>query len=154
MAAGDLTIFNEFTQDLGEKVHDFSSDTFKLAIIDDTVTPLQDTESPRWDVSSSQDYDGNEVSDAGGYTADGITVPVTWLRSGTTTTSDDNSGDIELAQDAGGFDNARWGILYNSSATNKNAIAFIDYGSAGLDETAGVVRIYWNSLGIFTVAAI
>ena len=151
MAEGDVTVFYEFFQDVGEEVHDFASDTIKLALIDDTITPLVDTNSPRWDATSSQDYAGNEVSDAGNYTADGVTIPVTWTRTTDTATLDDDNGDIEWAADAGGFDNARWGILYNSSATNKNAIAFIDFGAAGLDESAGAVKIYWNGSGIFTI---
>jgi len=154
MAEGDVTLFNEFLEDLGEEVHDFANDTIKLALIDDTVTPLADTDQPRWDASSSQDYDGHEVSDAGGYTAGGITIPVTFTRTTDTVTLDDNNGDVELDPDPAGFDDARWGILYNSSATNKNCICFIDFGSSGLDETAGAVRIYWNSSGIFTISGV
>ena len=154
MAAGDITVFNEFTEDLGEGVHDFSSDTIKLGLIDDTITPLADTDAPRWDVSSSQDYDGNEVSTAGGYTTGGITIPVTFRRSTDTATLQDDSGDVSLAADPAGFDDARWGIIYNASATNKNAIAFVDFGASGLDETAGTVRIYWNSSGIITIAVV
>jgi len=154
MAAGDVTVFNEFVQDVAEGVHDFSSDTIKLALIDDTVTPLEDTDAPRWAISSSQDYDGHEVSDAGGYTSGGITIPVTFTRSSETATLDDDSGDVELDADPAGFDDARWGIIYNDSATNKNAIAFVDFGEDGLDETAGTVRIYWNSSGIITIAVV
>jgi len=152
MAAGDVTVFNEFVEDLGEGVHDFSADTIKLALIDDTVTPLADTDAPRWGASSSQDYDGHEVSTGGAYTADGFTIPVTFTRTTTTATLDDDSGDIELTQDPSGFDNARWGILYNASATNKEAICFVDFGAGMLDETAGTVSIYWNASGILTIA--
>jgi hypothetical protein len=159
MAAGDITVFNEFTEDLGEKVHDFAIDTIKLAFIDDSVTPLADTNAPRWDITSSQDYDVNEVTDAGNYTADGVTIPVTYERTAGVAKLNDDSGDIEWNADPAGFgspgnNKARWGILYNASATNKNAIAFVDFGSSGLDETAGAVRIYWPSNGILTVSAI
>jgi hypothetical protein len=159
MAAGDITVFNEFLEDLGEEIHDFESDTIKLALIDDSVTPLQDANTPRWHASSDQDYKGNEVSAAGNYTVDGHTIPVSWEREGDTCTLNDDGGNIEWLQDAGGFgvatdDAARWGILYNSSAANKNAICFIDFGSPGLDERVGAVNIYWNSTGILTVEVV
>jgi hypothetical protein len=36
---------------------------------------------------------------------------------------------VTIAQDAAGFTNARWGIIYNNTDANKRAIAFIDLGS-------------------------
>ena len=39
MARGDFTVFEEFADQLGKELHNFSSDTLKLAIIDNTVTP-------------------------------------------------------------------------------------------------------------------
>ena len=151
--AGTLYVFNEFTQDLGEKVHDFSSDTIKLALIDSTVIPLVDADTPRWDATSGQDYKGHEVSAAGNYTADGVTIPVTWDRTGLTSKLDDDSTDINWLADPAGFDNARYGIIYNSDATNKNAIAFIDFETT-LNEKTGPVNIYWNTSGIVTVSVI
>jgi hypothetical protein len=158
MAAGDITMFYEFFQDIGEEVHDFANDTIKLGLITDVITPLANADTPRWDDTSGQDYDGNEVTDAGNYTADGVTIPVTWERTTDTASLKHDNGDIEWSQNAIGFGSdpvtkpvARWGILYNSSATNKNAICFIDFGSSGLDEAAGAVKIYWNETGIFTI---
>ena len=62
----------------------------------------------------------------------------------------DNVGDIALAQDAVGFTDGYYGILYNDSATNKNAIGFIDLGGP-VSEQAGPVNINWNASGILTV---
>jgi len=152
MATGDVTVFNEFVEDLGEEVHDFENDTLKLAIIDTTVTPTQDTATPQWGAGSSQDYDANEVSTAGGYTANGETLTtVTFDRSTTTVTLD--ADDVSLSQDAGGFTDGAWGILYNDSAANKNCIAFVELDAAGgLDETAGDITISWDASGILTIA--
>jgi len=154
MAAGDVTVFNEFLEDIGEGFHDFETDTVKLALISSGITPLVNTESPRWDVSSSQDYRTYQVSTGGAYPDGGFTVPVTFRRTTGVVTLNDDNGDIELDPDPLGFNNARWGILYNASAANKNAIAFVDFGDVGLDETAGAVRIYWNMSGIFTIETI
>lgn len=152
MAVGDVTVFNEFTEDLGEEVHDFENDTIKLAIITSVVTPVVDTATPQWSATSSQDYDGNEVTTSGGYTANGITVPVTFTRSGATCTLNDNSGDISLSQDASGFTNGAWGILYNASAASSQAIAFVELDTAGgLSEQAGPININWHTNGILTI---
>lgn len=150
MARGDLTIFNEFVEDVGEEVHDFENDTLKLALIDNTITPAQDTASPRWAASSSQDYDGNEVSAAGNYVANGLTLAnVTYTRSTVTATLD--ADNVSIAQDGSGFTDAYWGIIYNDSATNKNAIAFIELGGP-VSEQAGPVNINFNASGILTIA--
>lgn len=152
MATGDVTIFNQFVEDLGEEIHDFENDTLKLAIIDDTVTPTADTATPQWGAGSSQDYDANEVSTAGGYTANGETLAsVTYERSTTTATLD--AANITLSQNGSGFTDGAWGILYNDSATNKNCIAFVELDSTGgLDQTAGDININWDDDGILTVA--
>ena len=152
MATGDVTVFNEFTEDIGEEIHDFENDTIKLALIDNTVTPLADTATPQWGAGSSQDYDANEVSTAGGYTANGETVAVTFTRTTDTSTLNDNSGDISLAQNGSGFTDAYWGILYNDSAVNKNCIAFVELGGP-VSEQAGPVNINWNASGILTIQA-
>jgi hypothetical protein len=151
MARGDLTVFNEFIVSMGEKLIDLELDVIKLALITDTVTPLVDTATPTWDASSSQDYDANEVSTAGGYTAGGFTVSGPELiRSGAVATFDDDDSNLSLAQNGSGFTNAYWGILYSDSATAKNAIAFIEMGGP-VSEQEGPININFNASGILTI---
>lgn len=150
MARGDFTVFEEFADQLGEEIHNFVSDTIKLAIIDNVVTPTAADATPAWGATSGVDYDANEVTNAGGYTTGGETIPVTWTEAAGVATLDDDSGDIALAQDASGFTDGYWGILYNDSATNKNAIGFLDLGGP-VSEQAGPVNINWNVSGILTV---
>jgi len=50
---------------------------------------------------------------------------------------------VTLAQDASGFTNGRWGIIYNNSDTNKRAIAFVDFGS-DRSLVSGAITIDWN----------
>ena len=68
MARGDFTVFEEFADQLGKELHNFSSDTLKLAIIDNTVTPAAGDATPAWGATSGVDYDSYEVTNAGGYT--------------------------------------------------------------------------------------
>lgn len=146
MAKGDLTVFEEFTDQLGKEIHNFSSDTFKVGIIDNTSPPTAADATPAW-----ADYSANEVSTAGGYIANGIALTgVTWTESNGTATLDD-TGNISLSQNASGFTDGYWGILYNDTATGKNAIAFIDLGGPA-SEQAGPININWGASGILTVA--
>lgn len=150
MARGDFTVFEEFANQIGEEVHKFDTDTLKLALIDDTVTPTAADATPQWGAGSGVDYDANEVSTAGGYTANGETLSgVTWGEADGVATLDD-TGNISLAQNGSGFTDAYWGILYNDSAANNDAIGFLDLGGP-VSEQAGAITITWNASGILTV---
>lgn len=144
MATGDVTIFEEFTEMLGQEVFDFDNDTLKLGLIDNTTPPTAADATPRWG-----DYSGNEVGTGGGYTANGETLTtVSWSEAdGTATLDADN---VSLTQDASGFTDAYWGIIYDDNATNDEAIGFVELGGP-VSEQAGPVAINWNASGILTV---
>jgi hypothetical protein len=144
MARGDLTLFEEFADNIGKEIHNFASDTLKLGIVDDTITPTAADATPTW-----SDYSANEVSTAGGYTADGETLAsVTYTETDGVATLD--AANVSLAQNGSGFTDAYWGILYNSSAAGGNAIGFVDLGGP-VSEQAGPAAINWNASGILTV---
>jgi len=148
MARGDLTLFEELTDQLGEKGHNFSSDTLKLGIVDNTLTPLDSIETPTW-----SDYSANEVTDAGGYVTGGIALTgVTWSEVDGVSTLDD-SGNISLAQDALGFTDGYWGILYNDTNATKMAVAFVDLGGP-VSEQDGPININWGASGIFKLTKV
>lgn len=150
MARGDFTVFEEFSLQLGQELHTLASDTLRLALIDNVVTPTAADATPAWGATSGVDYDGNEVATTGGYTATGIALTgVTFTEAAGVATLDDTAN-ISLAQNGSGFTNAYWGILYNDSATNNNAIGFLDLGGP-VSEQAGPVNINWNASGILTI---
>lgn len=143
MARGDLTLFEEFAREEGEGVHDFSSDTLKLGIIDNTTPPTAADATPRWG-----DYSGNEVSTAGGYTANGETLAnVSWTEAAGVATLD--ADNVTISQNGSGFTDGYWGIIYNDTATNDEAIGFVDLGGP-VSEQDGAISINWNASGIFT----
>ena len=152
MATGDVTVFNQFVEDVGEEIHNFASDVIKLGIITTGVTPAATDSAPQWSATSGVDYDGNEVSAAGSYTAGGETVgSPTYTISGATATLDGT--DVTLAQNGSGFTNGAWGILFNETAISNQAIAFVELDSdGGLSEQSGDININWNTDGILTVA--
>ena len=144
MATGDLTLFEEFSDQLGEEAHNFATDTLKLGLIDNSSAPTAADATPTW-----SDYSGNEVSTAGGYSADGITLTsMTWTEASGVATLD--AANISLSQDGSGFTDAYWGILYNDSNGTDMAIGFIELGGP-VSEQAGPVAINWNASGILTV---
>ena len=147
MAKGDVTLFNEFAADFANKLHNLKdTDVIKLGLVTDVTTPLV-ASTARWATFSA-----NDVSAAGGYTAGGLTLAYTvatrWALAAGVGTYD--ADDVELAQDAGGFTDARWGIIYNDTATNDEAIGFLDLGG-DVSEVAGPIKIEWNVAGILTV---
>jgi hypothetical protein len=144
MAAGDVTIFEEFAEMLAQETFNFDSDTLKLGIIDNSTPPTAADATPRWG-----DYSANEVSTAGGYTADGETLAnVSWSEAdGVATLDADN---VSLAQDGSGFTDAYWGIIYDDTAANDEAIGFVELGGP-VSEQAGPVAVNWNASGILTV---
>lgn len=146
MARGDFTLFEEFANQLGSENHIFENggDTIKLGLVDDTLTPAADDGTPTWG-----DYSANEVSTAGGYTANGETLSNQSYDEvdGVATFDADN---VSLTQDGSGFTDAYWGILYNDTNGTDMAIGFLDLGGP-VSEQAGPVAINWNASGIFTV---
>lgn len=148
MARGDFVLFEEFSKDVASGVHNFSSCTLKLGIVNNDHVPSADEATPRW-----ADYSANEVSTAGGYTANGITLSGdTFAEAGGVTTVDD-TGNVLIAQNAAGFENGYWGILYNDTASNDEAIGYIDLGGP-VSEVAGPIAITWSANGIFTVTTV
>ena len=144
MARGDLTVFEEFAGQLGQEMHDFSSDVLKIAVIDNSTPPTAADASPTWG-----DYSANEVSTAGGYTANGETLDgVTWTEAAGVATLDAN--DEAIAQNGSGFTDGYWAVIYNDTEATDAAIAFVDLGGP-VSEQAGPININFNAAGILTV---
>ena len=137
MAAGDVTLFEEFTREIGEKIYNLSSDTLKFGIIDNTLAPVKSIATPRW-----ADWSVNQVSGTG-YTADGNTLTtVTWTEADGVSTLKADS--FTISQNGAGFTGAYWGIIYSSTATNDEAICFVELGTAIGNDTGDVVVKFNN----------
>ena len=150
MASGDVTVFNQFKEDLGNKVFDLDGDTLKLALVTSVVTPAATTAGPHFGGTGTTNLATNEVTAGGNYTAGGVTLTSTTFNEATGTVTFD-AADISITQAAGNPTNARWGIIYSDTDTNKRCIAFVDLGSDS-DLSGGNFTITWNASGIFTLA--
>ncbi len=145
MARGDLTVFEEFAAQLGAENHVLNaSDVFKLLIIDNTTPPTASDTTP-----TLSDYVANEVSTAGGYTANGETIAnCTYSEAAGVGTFDGDN--VVISQNGSGFTDAYWGIIYNDSNATDMAVAFVDLGGP-VSEVAGDITVAWNASGIFTI---
>ena len=148
MAAGDLVLFNQFLEDEANGVHNLDADSIKGALTDGTTTPTAATADPRWGAGGTTNFSSEEVTPGGNYVAGGIDVAGAITRSGGTVTFD-GATNPTWAQNASNPTDARWMILYNDTASGKNAIGFVDLGST-FNMTTGALTVTFNASGIAT----
>jgi len=148
MALNDLQLFDEFALTMldGTADHDLTvgGDTVKFAFVTgDTETPIKAYATPTW-----SDFSTDDCAATGGYTAAGETLAnQTYTEAAGVATFD--ADDVALSQDPSGFEDARWGIIYNDTSSTKACIGFVDMGS-DTSEVAGPITIAFNASGIFT----
>ena len=150
MAAGDFKWFAQGLHDLGNKIHDLDADDFRMGIITTATTPAVNTAAPHWAGTGTTNMSTNQVVTTGtSYTAPLVLTSEAWALTATGAAMD--VADITLAQDASGFTNGRWGVVYNNTDANKRAIGYLDLGS-DRSLVAGSVTITMNAAGIFSLA--
>lgn len=150
MAQGDVTWFNAAKLKLGLKKLELETDVLKLGLVTASVTPAAATADPCWGAGGTTNLASYEVTPGGNYSAGGPTVANNTFTesSGTATLDADNTS---IAQNASNPTNARWGIVYSDTATNKDALAFVDLGGV-TDLSSGGFSITWNASGIMSLA--
>jgi hypothetical protein len=142
MAVGEIKWFGQALLDLGNKVHDLDGDTLKLGLITSATTPAIGTSQPHWGGTGSTNLATNQVITGSTYATGGPALAtVVWTLVGTVPTL--QAANVVVNQDASGFTDARWGIIYNSTDANKRAIAYIDLGSARSIQ-AGSLTLDWS----------
>lgn len=150
MASGDFKWFAQGLHDLGNKIHDLDADDFRIGIITTATTPAVNTAAPHWAGTGTTNMSTNQVVTTGtSYTAPLVLASEAWALTATGAAMD--VADITLAQDASGFTNGRWGVVYNNTDANKRAIGYLDLGS-DRSLVAGSVTITMNASGILSLA--
>lgn len=145
MANGDIKWFAQALHDLGNKIHDLDADDLRVGFITSAVTPALGDAAPHWGGTGTTNFNTSEVTAGGNYPAEGyVLVSVSWSVVSNVPTL--RATDISIAQHASNPTNARWGILYNNTDTNKRAIGFLDFGSAR-DLTAGAFTFNFGGAG-------
>lgn len=150
MATGDIKWFAAGLKALGDKVHNLGSDTLKLGIVTNATVPSIDTADPRWGAGGTTNFLSNQVATGGAsYTAPVTLASVTWTTVGSGPGVPTlRASDITLAQDASGFTNGAYGIIYNDTDASKRAIAYIELSSGGAASlVAGSLTINFQGAG-------
>lgn len=124
------------------RVVDFDTDTIKVMFASTTYVPSASGHAVKANVTG-------EVTGTG-YTAGGVTLTgVTFVESAGTVTFD--AADIVLAQNAAGFSNARYAIVYKDTtvAATSTLIACIDLGS-NMGTVAGPLELNFQATGLIS----
>ena len=156
MAQGTVTLFNEFAKAKGDGRINMATDEFKVTFVTlqaggtPTITAADPV--PTWGAGGTTNLSTSEVASGGSYTAGGkIVATPTWLLSGSIVTFDDDGSNLLWAALAGSPETIKVGVLYSNTATNKDAVGFIDMtpdGTTAISMVAAPVGIDWNVLGI------
>lgn len=141
--------FNSFKQTqldgtIGTAPIDFDTDAIKVALITSVLAPIAATHD-LWD-----DLSTNEVSGTN-YAVGGETLTVTVNEVTGTVTVD--SDDPQWLENAAGFANARYAILYKDAgaASDSPLVCFLDF-TIDKGNTASNLVLQIDALGIFTLA--
>lgn len=151
MATGTIKWFAQGLLDLGNKIHNLSSDTIKLGIVTAAPPPSLSTAAPHWGGTGTTDLSATQVTIAGTqYTGPKTLANVTWTLVSNVATL--RADDVVMTIDAAGFTNGAFAIIYNDTDANKRALGFVELSAGGtLSLVAGAVTIDWNT-DILTVA--
>ena len=146
MAAGDLAVFNEAKQNIGNTLLDLSITTdFSVMLI--TTLPTVSDVTP-----DTADY--TEVSGSN-YTAGGIALTTSWNEA-TGTVTFDSTVNPSWTQHASGPTNIKAALIYSETAVGEDALAFIDMttdgGTTAISLVDGDISITFHANGIFTLA--
>lgn len=153
MATGDIKWFAQALLDLGKKLHDLSTETIKLGIVTTATVPTLATADPRWGAGGSTNFSSSQVATGGtSYTGPVTLASVTWTIVSNVPTL--RAANVSLAQDASGFTNGAYGIIYNDSDAGKRCLGFVELSSTGsISLVAGPLVTDWNGVNgdIFTI---
>lgn len=124
---GNIRWFAQALHDLGNGVHNLSTADLRLVLLTGAVTPAIGTAGPHVGGTGTTNLITNQVALGTAYTGPIVLTGESWtLVAGVPTL---RAAIVTIAQDAGGFTNARWAAIFNQTDANRRALCFIDLGS-------------------------
>ena len=146
MATGDVKWFQQALLDIGNKIHNLGSDALQLGIVTTGTVPAIGTAAPHWGGTGTTNFASSQVGIGGGYVGPIALATVTWSLVSAVATL--RAADVVIPQNASGFANGAWGIIFNNTDANKRALAFVELSAAGsLSIVSGSVTIDWQGAG-------
>lgn len=151
MAQGTLKWFAQGLHDLGNKIHDLDTDDWRMGIVTG-VTPAVNTAAPHWGGTGTTNYATSQVVTTGtSYTGPIVLTSEAWTLTATGAAMD--FANISLAQDASGFANGAYGIVYNNTDANKRAIGYIELSATNVASlVSGAITITFHASGTLALA--
>lgn len=132
MATGDIKWFSAGLLQLGTGIHNLTTADLRLGIVTTATVPTIDTAVPHWGGTGTTNFATNQVSTGGGYTGPVALASVTFTEIGTGPKVPTlRATDPVIPQNASGFTNGAYGIIYNNTDANKRALGFIEISAAG-----------------------
>jgi len=141
MARGDIKWFNRALFDCGSKLHDLPADSLRLGIVTNATVPTNNSADPRWGAGGSTNFSSSQVGLATGYAGPIALASKTFSQVSNIPTL--RAAVVTIAQDAAGFADGYWGIIYNDTDAGKRAIAFVELGGP-VGNVNGPIDIDWN----------
>lgn len=146
MPTSSFSPVNKLTEDVGTEVHNFASDTFKIAL--SNTAPNAATMAVLADIG--------EITPGNGYSAGGNEVPTTTYVAEVDGSSTFDGGDVVFTPVTGAIADFRYAWLYNSTPVGGPLIGWYDNGAAvtGLsDPSTFTVQIQTNILQVTSTGA-
>lgn len=128
MAAGDVHIVAKALANNDTHAGGLWTNTIKMAIITNAITPAITDSDPRWGAGGGQNYSTAEVTPGGAYTAGGISLAGNAVALSSANINWNATSPISLAANASNPTGAYWGIFYDSTSVNKEVFGFVDLG--------------------------
>ncbi len=145
MAIGDITVFQNHKRRRanGQSRFDFDAGAVKVALMKNTWTPSHT-------LTFWSNIITNQIATGAGYAGPAPLVGSTLTAAAGVVKFDANDTTV-ATQDAAGFANARWAVLFHDTGTPSTSelIAWIDLGG-NVGNVQGPVQLRWNAAGILT----
>ena len=153
MATGTIKWFAQGLHDLGNKIHDLDADDFRLGIVTTATVPAVNTAAPHWGGTGTTNFATNQVGTGGtSYTGPIVLTSEAWALNANGANMDWSDTPMQLPQDASGFTNGAYGIVYNNTDANKRALCYIEISSAGTASlVTGAININLNASGALSL---
>lgn len=137
----NIVVYQDFVGEIHGGGIDWESDTIKVALLTDSYSPDQETD------THFDDVDTDEVSSGDGYTSGGETI------SNASSSADDlvhtlDGDDVSWTEST---ITARYGVIYKDTGTASTSplVAYIDF-EENKSSSDGTFQIAWGSDGIIT----
>lgn len=130
MSAGQIHVSAKFVSNMTQAslAALWATNTIKMGIITNAVTPSITDSDPRWGAGGTQNYSTAEVTPGGNYAAGGISLAGTTSTLSGAVASLNATSPVSVAAHASNPTGAYWGVLYDSTDAGKHVFGFVDLG--------------------------